>query len=247
VTASTRTPRPEHVPVTCGLPAVGAFTAYCRPAPGSRDLQTLATFPFCRFCEQPQRAAARQVAEDVPADTRYGAYPTEYAAGQSRVACTGERNPLQLGAWLDAERINAAADAARAALRELTHLTSNAYGHHFEVGNETAVAEALIELAADVEDELGTVARRLASRNAGGWHRVAESTHGVQTDDNPAVRDHLAAKAWRRWGGGPGDEHPPPSVTAGPEGEPRNCDCGSPVEAAHAWNRLICPPQRPAT
>lgn len=212
--ARSSSPDAEHSP-PCGLPAVGAFTAYRRDPAGAGGLTSLQAFPFCRFHEQTQRAAANQVAEAVPEGTYYGAYPTEYTAGQSRVACTGDRNPVQLGDALDRERIVQAADAARAALRQLTALTTNAYGHVFEVGNEGAVLEALLELAADVEEEAGVVARRLSSRHPARWFRVAEAALGIRPDDSPAVRHSAALSLWHRWGGGLDDDVPPTLEDAG--------------------------------
>ena len=207
--------RPEHAPTPCHLPAVGAFVAYRRDA--DRKLDDLAHFPFCRRHQDAQRAAAVQVANAVPRSEYYGAFPVEYSAGQSRIACTAARSPVELAGQLDAERITAATEDARAALRRLTALTTVAYGDSFEVGTEDVVLQALLELVDDVEEEAGTVARRLASRAAGGWFRVAEATHGIRTDDGPVVREQTAVKAWRRWGGGPGDEQPPVETRAASE------------------------------
>lgn len=219
----TANPRPEHTPVPCHLPATGAWVAYRRDA--DRHLHTLGTFPFCRLDREPQHAAARQLANTVPASEYYGAFPVEYSTGQSRIACTGERAPVQLAAALDAERIAAAADAARTALREIVHLTTVAVSYSHEIGNESAALQALLDLVDDVEDEAGVVARRLASRaGPNGWFRVAEVAGNVRPEDLGATKLSVATKLWRRWGGGLDDDVAPvlpaeqPQPAAGGEG-----------------------------
>lgn len=193
-TARRPDPRPSD---SCGLPAVEAWTVYDY-ADGKPTY--VDSFPFCRFHRATQRAAADRVALDL--GQKASVYPANYQAGQSRVACTGDRNPAELGEVLDRERIDKAAEGVRAALRELTSLTANAFGHSFEIGNEGAVLTALYELVDDVEEQQGVVARRLASRTS--WARVAERGSLSRID-----RPNTARRAWAEWGGGPGDEEPP--------------------------------------
>lgn len=202
VPARSTRPDAEHFPL-CGLPAVEAWTVYDYAEGKPRWVEAL---PYCRFHEQTQHAAARQAAAKIGPKAHL--YPANYTAGQSRVACAGDRNPVQLAAALDAERITEAADAARAALRQLTHLTTTVYGSSFEIGNEGAVLDALLELVDDVQEEAGVVARRLAAR-AGGWPRVAEATGAARPGDSDTARTAAAVNLWKRWGGGPGDEIPP--------------------------------------
>lgn len=199
-----RPPRPEHAPVPCGLPAVDAWTVYDYAEGSPRWVEA---FPYCRFHEQSAHADARQAAART--GPRASVYPANYAAGQSRVACRGKRNPVQLGEALDRERITKAADAVRAAARELTALTTTAAGGSFEIGNEGAVLQELLELVTDVEEEAGVVARRLSSRHPGRWFRVAEFAGSIRPTDSPAARLSVATSLWRRWGGGIDDDVPP--------------------------------------
>lgn len=194
--STARRPEPSPLP-SCALPAVDGWSVYDYADGGPRYVKS---FPYCRFHEQTQHAAAKRAAAVV--GPRASVYPANYEDGQSRVACTGERNPAQLGEALDRERIDQAAENVRAALRRLTSLTTNAFGHSFEIGNEGAVLRALQELVDDVEEEVGTVARRMASRTT--WSRVAALGSMTRLD-----RPVTARGAWQQWGGGPGDEVPP--------------------------------------
>lgn len=151
-------PDAEHFPV-CALPAVDGWTVYDYAEGKPR---WVAAFPYCRFHEQTQHAAARQDAANV--GPKASVYPANYTEGQSRVGCGGDRNPVELGEMLDRERIDQAAEGVREALYRLTSLTTNAFGHSFEIGNEAAVMRALQELVDDVEEQVAVVGRRLAAR-----------------------------------------------------------------------------------
>lgn len=184
----------------CNLPAVGGWVLWDYEIAGKP--KHLEAVPHCRFHDQPARAAAADRARAL--GPKVHVFPTTYTGGGGLYGptCKLDRNPVQLGEVLDRERIDQAAEAVRAALRELTALTTNAYGHSFEIGNESAVLRALQELGDDVEDEVGTVARRLAARTS--WQRVADLGSMTRLD-----RPSTARAAWLEWGGGPGDDEPP--------------------------------------
>lgn len=199
--APLRSPGPDAADLPlCNLPAVGGWALYDYAV--ASQPKWLDAVPHCRFHEQPARAAAADRAQAL--GPKVQVFPTHYsgASGLGSPACKLDRNPVQLGEVLDRERIDRAAEEVRGALRRLTALTTNAYGHSFEIGNESAVLRALQELGDDVEDEVGTVARRLAARTS--WQRVADCGSMTRLD-----RPSTAQRAWAEWGGGPGDEEPP--------------------------------------
>lgn len=204
-----RRPEPRPFP-TCHLPAVGGWAVYDYAEGKPRWVEA---HPHCRFHEQTERAKARRAAEKT--GPKASVYPCTYQPG-SRVTCRGERNPEQLGEVLDRERILAAGEKIRDGLAELAHLTANGWGASFRIGNEPAVLLELLKVADVVEEWVGVVARRTASRS--NWDDVAEVLNREPL--NPP-RPRNAVQAWQAWGGGPGDEDPPATPQDGDR-----CACG---------------------
>ena len=69
---------------------------------------------------------------------------------------------------LDAARIGTILDQARSAILRLTSLTANVRGVSALVGNEDAVLDALVGLAADVAAEVDVVGSRVEARRRRG-------------------------------------------------------------------------------
>jgi len=139
----------------CPLPAVGAWRWYPTQGQDTR----LPGVVFCRLHE----VMAKDVAENGQLPGHY-LHRDLYADGQDTVRCGLPALYYQPFPELDESRIEALVDEARSVLSRLSGLTANVRGVSQPIGNEDAVLDALVGLAADVAAEVDVVLARVEAR-----------------------------------------------------------------------------------